>query len=147
MRYQFATTRGDAYDDNWLVIDGTVTTPQGSWSFVEPCLLTDEAREVTSWLRAVAAGTVPVTPPDAEGALSPDVTFIEPLVALGLAGRSEGGAAAIRFHLSLEAAPPWQRGDDRPALHQYTVDVRTDTTALLHAADRWEHALAAFPPR
>ncbi|WP_433544207.1 WapI family immunity protein (plasmid) [Streptomyces sp. CA-294286] len=147
VRYQFATPRGDAYDDNWLVIEGTVTTVQGSWSFVEPCLLTDEAREVTSWLRAVAAGTVAVTEPDAEGTLAPDVTFIEPLVALSLAGRSEGGAAVIRVHLSLEAAPPWQRGDDRPAVHQYSVDVRTETTALLHAADQWEHALAPLPSR
>lgn len=64
VRYQFAAVRGDSYDDNWLVIDGTVTTPEGNWSFADPCLLTDEARQVTSWLRAVAAGTVSVTEPD-----------------------------------------------------------------------------------
>jgi len=72
VRYQFASVRGDSYDDNWLVIDGTVTTPEGSWSFADPCLLTSEARQVSEWLRAVAAGTVPVTEPDAEGELSPE---------------------------------------------------------------------------
>ncbi|MGX1547554.1 WapI family immunity protein [Streptomyces adustus] len=35
VRYQFATVRGDSYDDNWLVVDGTVMTPEGSWSFAD----------------------------------------------------------------------------------------------------------------
>ncbi|MET9919931.1 hypothetical protein ABZZ04_22980 [Streptomyces sp. NPDC006435] len=147
VRYQFATVRGDSYDDNWLVIDGTVTTPEGSWSFADPCLLTNEARQVSTWLRAVAAGTVGVTEPDAEGELSPDTWFIEPVVAFSLADRSEGGTAVIRIHLSLEAAPPWQQGDGGADIYQYVVEVRTDTAALLHAADRWDLALASFPPR
>ncbi|MFD0078862.1 hypothetical protein ACFVIY_41575 [Streptomyces sp. NPDC127166] len=147
VRYQFATVRGDSYDDNWLVIDGTVMTPEGSWSFADPCLLTDEARQVSTWLRAVAAGTVNVTEPDAEGELSPDTWFIEPVVAFSLANRSEGGTAVIRIHLSLEAAPPWQQGDGGADIYQYVVEVRMDATALLHAADQWDLALASFPPR
>jgi hypothetical protein len=147
VRYQFAAVRGDSFDDNWLVIAGTVTTPEGNWSFVDPCLLTDEARELAGWLRAVAAGAVAVTEPDAEGELSPDTSFIEPLVAFSLAGRSEGGAAVIRIHLSLQAAPPWQQGNDRAGIHQYVVEVRMDAAALLHAADQWDLALTSFPPR
>lgn len=147
VRYQFATVLGDSYDDNWLVIDGTVMTPEGSWSFTDPCLLTDEARQVSAWLRAVAAGIVDVTEPDAEGELSPDTWFIEPVVAFSLADRSEDGTAVIRVHLSLEAAPPWQQGDDGADIHQYVVEVRTDAAALLHAADQWDLSLVAFPPR
>ncbi|MGP9023170.1 WapI family immunity protein [Streptomyces sp. BR1] len=147
VRYQFATVRGDSYDDNWLVVDGTVTTPEGCWSFTEPCLLTDEARQVAAWLRAVAAGTVTVTAPDTDGELSPDTSFIEPLVAFSLADRSEEGTAVIRIHLSLEAAPPWQQEDDRDDIYQYVVEVRMDTAALLHAADEWDLALNPFPPR
>lgn len=147
MRYQFATVRGDPYDDNWLVIDGTVTTPEGSWSFADPCLLTDEARQVAAWLRAVAGGTAAVTGPDAEGELSPNRWFLEPLLAFSLADRSESGTAVIRIHLSLEAAPPWQQGDDEADIYQYVVGVRMDTAALLHAADQWDLALISFPPR
>lgn len=33
LRYQFPTVMGDTYDDNWLVIGGSVPTPHGSWSF------------------------------------------------------------------------------------------------------------------
>ncbi|MFJ5535200.1 hypothetical protein [Streptomyces sp. NPDC093261] len=146
VRYQFATVRGDSHDDDWLVIDGTVMTSQGSWSFADPCLLTDEAHQVSAWLRAVAAGTVSVTEPDAEGELSPDTWFIEPVVAFSLADRSEGGAAVIRVHLSLEAAPPWQPGDGGADIYQYVVEVRMDAVALLHAADQYL-SLASFPPR
>ncbi|MFE9831188.1 hypothetical protein ACFYPK_21410 [Streptomyces halstedii] len=147
VRYQFATVRGDTYDDNWLVIDGTVMTPEGSWSFADPCLLTDEARQVSAWLRAVAAGTVDVTEPDAEGMLSPDTWFIEPVVAFSLAHQIAGGTAVIRFHLSLEAAPPWRQGEDRADIYQYVVEVRLDAPALLHAADQWDLSLASLPPR
>ncbi|WP_340384725.1 hypothetical protein U5640_43390 [Streptomyces sp. SS7] len=147
VRYQFATVGGDAYDDNWLVIDGTVTTPGGSWFFVDPCLLTGEARQVSAWLRAVAAGTVTVTEPDADGGLWPDTWFIEPVVAFSLADRSEGGSAVIRVHLSSEAAPPWQQGDGGADIYQYVVEVTMDPAALLHAADQWDLSLASFPPR
>ncbi|MGW5063347.1 WapI family immunity protein [Streptomyces sp. NPDC004096] len=147
VRYQFATVRGDSYDDNWLVIEGTVATPEGKWSFADPCLLTDEARQVSAWLRAVAAGAVDVTEPDAEGELSPDIWFIEPVVAFSLAYRIEGGTAVIRVHLSLEAAPSWQQGDDRSDIYQYVVEVSLDAAALLHAADEWDLSLASLPPR
>lgn len=147
VRYQFAAVRGDWYDDNWLVIDGTVTTPEGNWSFTDPCLLTDEARQVTSWLRAVAAGTVSATKPDGDGELSPDTEFIEPLLAFSLADRNEDGAAVIRVHLSLEASPPWHQGHDRAAVYQYVVQMRMDTAALLHAAAQWDLALMPFPSR
>ncbi|MGC9441999.1 WapI family immunity protein [Streptomyces sp. WG5] len=147
VRYQFATVRGDSFDDNWLVIEGTVATPEGKWSFADPCLLTDEARQVSAWLRAVAAGTVDVTEPDAEGELSPDTWFIEPVVAFSLAHRIEGGTAVIRVHLSLEAAPPWQQGDDGPDIYQYVVEVSLDAAALLYAADEWDLFLASLPPR
>ncbi|MCX4789987.1 hypothetical protein OG369_28550 [Streptomyces sp. NBC_01221] len=146
VRYQFSAVRGDSYDDNWLVIEGAVTTPEGTWSFTDPCLLTDEARQVAAWLRAVAAGTVAVTGPDTEGQLSPDTWFVEPVLALSLADRGEG-EAAIRIHLSLEATPPFQQGDDGTDIYQYFVEVRVGTAALLQAADQWEFALASFPPR
>ncbi|MFJ3306822.1 hypothetical protein ACIPSA_27585 [Streptomyces sp. NPDC086549] len=146
LRYEFAAVRGNLNDDNWLVIGGAVTTPEGSWSFADPSLLTHEARQVTAWLRGVAAGTVTITQPDTEGYVSPDTWFNEPVLAFSLADRSEAGAV-IRLHLSLEARPPWQQGDHKPSIYQYFVKVHVDTAALLHAADEWDLALATFPTR
>ncbi len=102
---------------------------------------------MAAWLRAVAAGRVAVTGPDADGWLSPDTWFIEPVVAFSLAGRGDGGAAVVRVHLSLEAAPPWQQGDDGAGIYQYVVEVRMDAAELLHAADQWDLSLASFPSR
>ncbi|MFE7409729.1 WapI family immunity protein [Streptomyces laurentii] len=146
LRYQFSQVRGDVYDDNWLVVGGTVRTPDGGWSFAEPCLLTDEARALSAWLRATAAGTVAVTGPDAEGEPTPGLSFTEPVLALGLAGRDEGGAV-VRVYLSLEAAPPWRPDHDGTDIHRYAVEIRMATDALRTAADCWDRALAAFPDR
>ncbi|MGW2898951.1 WapI family immunity protein [Streptomyces sp. NPDC001212] len=146
LRYQFPTVSGDAYDDDWLVISGSVRTPDGSWSFAEPCLLTGEARQVAAWLRAVAAGTLAVTGPDANGELSPDTWFVEPVLAFSLADRNDA-RVVLRVHPSLEGAPPWQQGDDAADLYQYVVEVHLDTAALLHAADQWDLALTSFPTR
>ncbi len=146
LRYQFPAVGGDPYDDNWLIIGGSVTTPDGSWSFSDPCLLTHEARAVAAWLRSVAAGTAAVTDPDDDGELSPDTWFVEPVLAFSLAARGDA-EAVLRVHLSLEAAPPWQQGDDRADIYQFVVEVRLDKAELLEAADQWELALESFPAR
>lgn len=147
LRYQFATAQGNRYDDNWLVVAGTVTTGEGRWSFTDPALLTHEARRISTWLRAAAAGTMPVTRPDADGHVSPDTWFNEPVLAFSLAERSEAGVV-LRLHLSMEALPPWrQDGDARPGIHQYFEEFHVDGAALLHAADQWDLALAPFPTR
>jgi len=106
-----------------------VTTPEGGWSFSDPSLLTHEAGQVAAWLRGVAAGTVAVTRPDAEGYVSPDTWFIEPVLAFSLADRSEAGGV-IRLHLSLEATPPWLQGDNGGDIYQHFVTVHVGTAAL-----------------
>ncbi len=146
LRYQFPGVCGDPYDDNWLVIGGAVTTPEGGWTFADPCLLTHDARRLARWLRAVAGGTVAVTEPDTDGELSPDLDFTEPVLAFGLADADEG-TATVRVHLSMEAAPPWQQGDDGLGIFQYAVEVRIAPEALLEAVRQWELELADFPDR
>lgn len=68
-------------------------------------------------------------------------------MAFSLANRIAGGAAVIRVHLPLEAAPPWQQGEDRADMYQYVAEVRLDATALLLAADQWDLPLASLPAR
>ncbi|MFE1321405.1 hypothetical protein [Kitasatospora phosalacinea] len=144
--YQFPVARGDEYDDNWLVIGGSVTTAEGSWSFTDPSLLVHEARQLSAWLRAAAAGTVEPKGPEDDGWLSPDTWFVEPNLAVSLAGRDDAGTV-VRVHFSLEALPPWERGEDGADVYQYFVGLRVDAAALLRAADEWDRALAAFPAR
>lgn len=145
LRYQFAGTRGEWFDDNWLVIGGEIATESGVWSFTDPALLTDECAQVSAWLRAVAAGRVPAIARGADGQLVPDLSFIEPVVAFSVAGYRDD-AWALRVHLSLDAAPPWWR-DAGGDLFQYVVEVEADEGALVSAADQWDAQLAQFPPR
>ncbi|MFG2115737.1 hypothetical protein ACGFRB_24430 [Streptomyces sp. NPDC048718] len=99
---------------------------------------------MSAWLRAVAAGTIAVTEPGDEGWLSPKLWFLEPVLAFSLAGHTDH-EAVVRVHPSLEAAPTWQWEDEGTAAPQYTVEIRMPTAALRDAADRWDHAPAAFP--
>jgi hypothetical protein len=145
--YQFPSTRGEFYDDNWLVVEGRVTTPAGNWRFQDPALLQDEALAIARWLRRAAEGRVPVTVPDEDGELSPSLSFLEPNLAFSLAAR-EGTRSVLRVHLSLEAAPPWLPYDeDLDELHQYTLDLPCEDADLLRAATEWERELAPFPAR
>jgi hypothetical protein len=73
IRYQFGANPqalpGTDWDANWLIIQGEVHTADGaSWTFIDPCLTTWEAREFGAWLRGVAGGIVAPGPgPDGAG--------------------------------------------------------------------------------
>ncbi|MFI7286172.1 hypothetical protein ACIBRY_05865 [Streptomyces anulatus] len=137
---------GDRWDDNWLVIGGEVTSPAASWSFTDSCLLVDEARELSAWLRAVADGRRPDAKPDPEGFLAPDLSFLEPVLAFSQV-RWRDGAGALRVHLSLEAAPPRLRRDEDLDLYQHVIEVETGRAELMRAAEEWDQRLARFPQR
>ncbi|GAA2615352.1 WapI family immunity protein [Streptomyces axinellae] len=132
LRYQFPVVSGDQYDDNWLVAGGEVTTPEGSWSFTAPCLLTDEARQISPWLRAAGGATPAGT--------HLDLHFLEPVLAFG-----HTGSGPVRVHLSHEAAPPWLDGDER--LTEYVIEIKATAAGLRQAADEWDRCLVPFPPR
>jgi hypothetical protein len=144
LRYQFpgAHTRdaGGQWDANWLVVAGEVSTPDGAWSFTDPCLTTWEARTLGAWLRAVAR--CPARPEGgAGGDPPPEVDFTEPVLAFGRSGDDGRGTVGLRVRLTLEALPPWQ------ARGEYVLTLRLPAGALLQAADEWEHDLAPFPER
>ncbi|WP_236245100.1 hypothetical protein [Streptomyces sp. CC210A] len=120
LRYEFAAARGDAYDDNWLVVRGEVVTPTGRWSFTEPCLLTDEARRLSAWLREAAA----------DGGAPAVLDFIEPTLTFR---RVPEGVRVGLAHVG-------------PGLPD-AVDVRMGPAGLLRAADAWDAELVPFPAR
>ncbi|TDC24711.1 hypothetical protein E1265_08875 [Streptomyces sp. 8K308] len=130
--YQFPAAVGDHFDDNWLVVAGAVTTPEGSWSFTDPCLLVAEARSIGPWLRTFC-GSDPVAPPAV-------LDFLEPLLAFR---RDDAGTLGVR--LSHESMPPWCAGDERWGEYEFAVD--TTAERLRRAAEEWELALRSFPPR
>ncbi|MGW1107749.1 WapI family immunity protein [Streptomyces sp. NPDC002540] len=136
LRYQFPVVVGDRYDDNWLVVEGEVTTPEASWSFTDSCLLTGEARQISPWLRAAGGETLTGT--------LPDLAFLEPVLSFSHAAGGHG-AGAVRVHLCYEASPVWREGDKGE--DEYVIEIRTSTEELRRAADEWDRRLAPFPSR
>jgi hypothetical protein len=131
LRYQFGRSADPRdWDANW---------------FSDPCLTTWEARELGSWLRGVRSGEVEPTTFGGEDE-DPSLVFTEPNIAFSLA-RRDAGSAALRVHLSLESAPPWERGPGGPDLFDFFVEVDLTPAALAAAQSDWGRELAAFPVR
>src|SRR5215213_9649085 len=62
--YQFPHDERDPWDSNALLVSVRVLSPEGSWSVVDPCLTTWEAKRLVSWLVHAAArdpAAVPMT--------------------------------------------------------------------------------------
>ena len=147
VRYEFPDVVGagaDDWDANWLVVRGQVRVEDGrSWSFSDPCLTTWEARSLGDWLRAVVAGEVEPTEVagDAEAMLE---TFMEPNLAVSLAGRSDA-SAVVRFHFSFESRPAWVSPDVE--VHDFWLALDVPLPELSAAVDDWESELSPFPAR
>jgi len=134
-------------DDEWLVISGHLRVGDRSWSFQDPCLRIDEAREFSAWLRQAAEGNVQPQPlPELPGQdWEPSLWFTEPVLAFSVAARGDAGVV-VRVHCSLEAAPPWLH-DDQRSPWGYAVVLRVDPVELLQAAAQWSYQLTTLAPR
>jgi hypothetical protein len=139
---------GADWDNNWLVVGGAVTTGGQQWTFVDPCLTTWEAPQISTWLRRVADGSLPSTTDWSED-WSEDASllyFTEPNLALSLQSRTDEHAC-LRVHLSLEALPPWRQGADRPNIYDYFLRLDLSVKDLAAAAEQWDNDCHPFPAR
>lgn len=131
-------------DANWLVIRGAVHQRRRSWSFEDPCLLTDEAAELGGWLRGVAGGTI--GPARRLGTRPGSLDFLEPNLAVKFApGRREGGLTLV-WYFAAEAAPPGTADSVRYGTG-HTVRLEVSALELRQAADEWDEGLRQFPDR
>jgi hypothetical protein len=133
------------WDDRWLVISGKVDLEDRSWSFNDPCLLIEEARELAEWLRSAADGRIERDPPIAGQDPMPSLSFMEPALAFGVSSRNES-ELTVRIHFTAEGAPPRLHAED-PHHASYIVELLTPARSLLAAADEWTEGLNALPAR
>ncbi|HMK95923.1 MAG TPA: hypothetical protein VK425_00160 [Acidimicrobiales bacterium] len=144
--YEFPEATSGSMEANWLLVDLTATTERGTWSSRDACLTTGEAAAVDRWLRSLAAGGVPVSLPDADGEITPGLSFLEPDLAFSLAPGADG-LKHLRVHLNYELAPPWLDMDERCALWRFFVELALADADILAAAAAWKAELALFPGR
>lgn len=131
---------------DWLVIEVSATTTAGTWSSRDACLMTPEAPGIGEWLRAVASGSVPTSVPDADGDITPELTFLEPALAFSLAP-SEDKRRHLRVHLTHGLAPPWLDIYDALKTWAYFVEVPMTKPDILAAASAWQTEMMSFPER
>ena len=91
--YQFPD-KIDYWDGNWLIIEGAVTHPQGSWHFRDACLTSFELQQLAEWLDGVGQGN-----PDPNSGY-----FTEPCLEFKYSREPESMIDVILAH---ECAPPW----------------------------------------
>lgn len=147
LRWQFPPDAGEG-DDAWLIISGNVALGNREWSFDDPCLEMEEARELARWLRDAGKGRIAPNP-HREGGLQeapePTLRFLEPALGFSIYKHDED-ELTVRVFLTAEGAPPWLRnGDPHHARHVVDLQVRTDQ--LLAAAADWNQELNALPAR
>lgn len=143
IRYQFPdmhpTGPDSDWNANWLVIRGEVRDRLVSWSFADPCLTTREARELETWLRALADSNG-----DAASAAE-TLWFTEPNLTVRTLGHANG-TVTIEIAFSQESAPPGSDETVRFGEGHRVVLVMT-RAAIRGAADEWEREIARFPER
>lgn len=117
-------------DPTWVKVKGRAKTADGrAWTFDDESLTHDEAWELSTWLRDVAADNLVV------GAR---IGFLEPNLELMWVEREQSNVVVVVW-FSLECAPPWANGKAELALS-------LTPQALRSAADSWEHDLRNPPP-
>ncbi|MGK5683818.1 WapI family immunity protein [Actinoplanes sp. URMC 104] len=142
-RWQYPPDAG-AWDDQWLVISGTVNLGARNWSFTLPCLVMGEARELATWLGKATRGEVELrTTADHDD--EPSLSFMEPHLGFSLTA-SDGEELVLRIDFTAAAAPPWLR-EDGPDSDQYAVELRLRADRLRTAAETWTRELDALPSR
>jgi hypothetical protein len=108
--------------------------------------MTAEATGIDEWLRAVAAGSVPTSVADADGDITPDLTFLEAALGFSLAP-SDDRLEHLRVHLTHGLAPPWLDLDDALNTWSYFVELPMTKPGILAAASARQTEMMSFPER
>jgi hypothetical protein len=90
------------WESNWLVVSGTVTRDDESWSFVDPCVTTFELADLADWLEKLADGSVD----------PPQMAFTEPNLEFSY---SHLVSPVLRVRFAHDSAPPRIRNSDEAA--------------------------------
>jgi hypothetical protein len=131
--YEFPHLETKDYASNWLVIAGEVTHPKGAWHFSAPCLLTNEAERLASWMDSLAEGKP----------LRSLCSFVEP----NLEFRAVLGVQrpVLGVYFRLEARPKW--APTGAGNQDLWVEFLLDELDLRTIAQQWREELSAYPQR
>jgi hypothetical protein len=133
VNYQFSQAKALNYnwDRNWLRVSCDVTSPVGHWQFIEPCLLTWEAKQLADWLDNIPPSNCPN-----------DIDFTEPLLHFDCLGPLDEINFRLEVEFRLEALPRWAKEDE-----EYCIEIAVSGEQLHSAAAALRADLCRFPQR
>jgi hypothetical protein len=127
---------GVDFDANWLMVRGRVSDGAREWTFRDPCLLTDEARELSAWLEAVSTDWRDLGATD----------FTEPNLEFRRMS-APGDPPVVRVTLRLEARPPWAGEVSEDDWDKHFIELELSREALAAAATDLKDELKRYPKR
>ncbi|MDI6105506.1 hypothetical protein QLQ12_43685 [Actinoplanes sp. NEAU-A12] len=140
--YQFPDAEDLSLRHSWHVVEGTATSPEGSWRFRYPALTCDDSVYVARWLRRTAGQGLPPAGTDAAPGVPPILSFTEPNLSMTLVEHS-ATQVVLDIGLDVEFSPPWAH---RPrAGGPFTIRCSFGYEQLERAAAEWEHEIALYP--
>ena len=132
--YQFPDLPHADYDSNWLLIKIDVRHPRGSWSTIDPSLLTYEVESLAEWFEKVRKGEKVET----------DIDFVEPNLSFQLYSDLQGNY--LRVYFELESRPSWATSD-AAGMRDLWIQFPLADLNLLDVAASLRHQLALYPQR
>ena len=126
--YERPFTYAGDYDANWLRVLLRISSEQGRWQAVSPCLLTWELAELSEWFEHMSR-TEPV--------VHNPLAFLEPNLSFALRPHPNGGLL-LRIELDLEFCLPGVEDG---------VECLVNLGTLRQAAEDLQQQLRTFPIR
>jgi hypothetical protein len=132
--YEFPEDGESYFDSDWLNVRIVAESPAGSWTAVDPALLTWEVERLIRWLEAIAQGR-PVDWWEC---------FTEPCLEFKLL---DGDPLKIRVCFSHEFRPGWTRKEDIEDEEEIYLEFAVSPQVLSEAAGALRRELDEFPVR
>jgi hypothetical protein len=130
--YQYPHIENEYWDANWLLVSIRVNSPVASWTHIDPCLMTAEARDLANWLGDVAYNRQSRT----------RVLFIEPNLSFEFVVRN-ADTCELRLYFALESCTPGIEAYSDEFFLPFSVTAE----ALRLAANRLCASVHNFPVR
>src|SRR5262245_15497429 len=133
LRYEHPDFTEDLWDANWLVVKGSVSAPQGTWQFLDPCATTFELAGLANWLEKIAA----------KGFEPSQFVFAEPNLVFTCDSEPE---PSVNVRFTHESAPGWM-WDVEERIAGLSLAFPVSTESAREAAAQLRAILDEFPIR
>lgn len=145
LHYEFRRRWRPPNPYEWLVITGTISSPDGRWRIADQPVTTVEAGRLSCFFRQAANGAELVEPLPRDERIWRFPMFALAAFTLDVA-EYRAGLTRIRAYFCDECLPPWEELFGREG-HMVSYEFDVPTSELVTAAGDWDSERARYPVR